>query len=112
MSPPEPETAPAAASVFAALGDATRLALVSRLSDGGPRSITQLSDGLALTRQGVSKHLRVLEDAGIVRRRRVGRESRFLLQPAVIDDAREWLERASAQWDATLSRLRAIVEDG
>ena len=65
------------APIFAALGDATRLKLVSRLVDGEPRSIAQLADGLALTRQGVTKHLRVLERAGIVRAKWVGRESQF-----------------------------------
>jgi DNA-binding transcriptional ArsR family regulator len=66
---------PGAAPVFAALGDSTRLRLLSRLKDGRPRSIVQLTDGLGLTRQGVSKHLRILEQAGMVRSARIGRES-------------------------------------
>ncbi len=99
------------APVFSALGDATRLALVSRLSDGQPRSIAQLTDGLGLTRQGVTKHLRVLERAGIVTRRRVGRESRFVFTPAPIDEVRTYLDRVSRQWDDALARLKAFVED-
>ncbi len=103
---------PGAAPVFAALGDATRLRLLSRLRDGRPRSIVQLTDGLELTRQGVSKHLRVLEDAGMVRSERIGRESRFVFEPAGLAEARSHLERASRQWDRALLRLQAFVEDG
>ena len=99
------------APVFAALGDATRLEIVSRLSDGQPRSIAQLTGGLDLTRQGVTKHLRVLEQAGIVSGRRVGREHRFVFSPEPIADARMHLDRVSRQWDAALARLRAFVEE-
>ena len=99
------------APVFAALGDATRLALISRLSDGQARSITQLTDGLSLTRQGVTKHLRILEQAGIVASERIGRESRFVFTPAPISDARTYLDRVSQQWDDALMRLKAFVEE-
>lgn len=99
------------AHVFAALGDVTRLALVSRLSDGRPHSIAQLTDGLRLTRQGVTKHLRVLEQAGIVASERVGRESRFVFTPEPISGARMYLDRVSEQWDDALMRLKAFVED-
>lgn len=98
------------APVFAALGDVTRLELVGRLSDGEQHSIVQLADGLALTRQGVTKHLRVLERAGMVTRERVGRESRFTLRPDPIAKAGDYLARASAQWDDAIERLRASVE--
>ncbi len=97
--------------MFAALGDATRLELVARLSDGERRSITELTEGLALTRQGVTKHLRVLTDAGLVNRQRVGRESRFALRPRAIGDARAYLDRVSAQWGEAIERLRRIVEE-
>ena len=99
------------ASVFAALGDATRLELVSRLSDGRQRSIAQLSDGLELTRQGVTKHLHVLRQAGIVSCKRVGRESRFTIMPGSIVSARDYLARASAQWDDAIARLKLAVEE-
>ena len=98
------------APVFAALGDATRLELVSRLIDGQPRSIAQLADGLRLTRQGVTKHLRMLERAGIVRSRSVGRESRFSFVPEPIEHARSYLDTVSTQWDEALARLKAFVE--
>jgi len=98
------------APVFAALGDATRLELVARLGDGQPQSIAQLTDGLGLTRQGVTKHLRVLEHAGLVKSRRTGRENRFIYVPEPVDHARSYLETVSEQWDAALSRLKAYVE--
>lgn len=98
------------APVFAALGDATRLELISRLNDGEARSIAQLADGLHLTRQGVTKHLRVLERAGIVKSNWVGRESRFAYVPEQIDRARSYLDNVSAQWDQALSRLKSFVE--
>jgi DNA-binding transcriptional ArsR family regulator len=99
------------AQIFSALGDATRLSLVSRLSDGEARSIAALSADTRLTRQAVTKHLHVLQSAGLVSRRRVGRESRFALQPEPMDQAKAYLEAISAQWDAALQRLRAFVEE-
>lgn len=99
------------ASVFAALGDITRLTLVSRLSDGKQHSIAQLSDGLGLTRQGVTKHLYVLREAGIVSCKRIGRETRFTIKPVPIAKARDYLARASAQWDGAIERLRVSVEE-
>ena len=96
--------------VFAALGDATRLELVSRLSDGQGHSIAQLTGGLSLTRQAITKHLRVLEQAGIVSSSRVGRESRFTYLPEPIEQARSYLNTVSEQWDDALSRLKAFVE--
>lgn len=100
------------AHVFAALGDATRLELISRLSDGQPHSIVQLGDGLRLTRQGITKHLDVLRRAGVVSCTRVGRESRFRLVPDSIVKARDQLTRVSSQWDEAIERLRMAVEDG
>jgi DNA-binding transcriptional ArsR family regulator len=96
--------------VFAALGDETRLSLVIKLSGGEPRSISQLTEGSRLTRQAITKHLRVLEGAGIVRGVRVGRESLFELDPKPIDKAKEYLDRVSAEWDRALARLKSFVE--
>jgi DNA-binding transcriptional ArsR family regulator len=97
--------------VFAALGDETRLTLVVRLSAGQPQSISQLTEGTRLTRQAVTKHLRVLESAGIVHNIRNGRESRFEFNPQPIAEMKEYLESVSAQWDRALSRLKSFVED-
>jgi DNA-binding transcriptional ArsR family regulator len=96
--------------VFAALGDRTRLSLLMRLSDGQPRSIASLSADTELTRQAVTKHLRVLEQAGLANSVRVGRESRFTYRPEPIAEARSYLDRVSAQWEDALSRLRSFVE--
>jgi DNA-binding transcriptional ArsR family regulator len=96
--------------VFAALGSVTRLELVSRLGDGKEYSITALADGLDLTRQAITKHLRVLQQAGIVDSRRVGRESRFTIRPGPLTHAKDYLTRVSDQWDEALVRLRATVE--
>ncbi len=99
------------APVFAALGDETRLALVSKLADGQPQSITQLTAGSKLTRQAITKHLRVLQRAGVVRCNRQGRESRFEFAPQPVDDIRQYLDQVSRRWDQALSRLKAFVED-
>lgn len=99
------------APVFAALGDPTRLSLLTRLSDGVPRSIAALSAGTALTRQAVTKHLRVLERVGLVHGERVGRESRYKLEPEPLAAARSYIDEVSAQWDEALGRLRAFVEE-
>jgi DNA-binding transcriptional ArsR family regulator len=100
----------ASAPVFAALGDETRLHLVSRLCEEGPQSIAKLTEGADVTRQAVSKHLRVLEDAGVVRGSRDGRESVWEIEPRRLEAARRSLDLISAQWDAALERLRAFVE--
>jgi DNA-binding transcriptional ArsR family regulator len=97
--------------VFAALGDATRLSLVAKLCGGPPRSISQLTERSKLTRQAITKHLRVLEDAGIVHSVRAGRESRFEFDSEPIDGIREYLDFVSEQWDQSLSRLKSFVED-
>ena len=112
MSRTETSRAPAfAAPVFQALGCVTRLELVTRLSDGQEHSISALTDGLDLSRQAVTKHLQVLQSAGIVRSQRVGRESRFKIHPTPMRQAKDYLARVSDQWDAAIERLRAAVEE-
>ncbi|HEV2297967.1 MAG TPA: metalloregulator ArsR/SmtB family transcription factor [Candidatus Acidoferrales bacterium] len=98
------------ALVFAALGDATRLSLVARLCEGQSCSISRLTQGSRLTRQAITKHLRVLERAGIVRSAHAGRESLFEIDLEPIAEAREYLDFVSAQWDQALARLKAFVE--
>ena len=99
------------ANVFAALGDETRLGLLARLTSGEPQSIARLTEGTKLTRQAVTKHLRVLESAGVVHSVRTGRESRFVLDPKPIVNAQAYLEHVSEQWDEALGRLKALVEE-
>jgi DNA-binding transcriptional ArsR family regulator len=98
------------ASVFAALGDGTRLSLVTKLTGGRPRSITQLTEGSKLTRQAITKHLRILEGAGIVHNVRSGRERLFEFDPKPIEGIKEYLDLVSEQWDQALSRLKSFVE--
>ena len=99
------------APVFAALGDETRLSLLVKLCSGQPHSISQLTMGTRLTRQAITKHLRVLESAGIVHSVRTGRESQFEFDPKPIEELRKYLERVSLEWADALLRLKAFVED-
>lgn len=101
-----------AVPVFAALGDATRLTLVGRLSAEGPLSITRLSEGTGVTRQAVTRHLHALGDAGLVRDVRRGRERVFELDRTRLEIAQRYLDQVAAQWDDAAERLRAFVEDG
>lgn len=97
--------------LFAALGDQTRLALVAKLRTGRPSSISQLTVGSRLTRQSITKHLRVLQQAGLVHCVRAGRESRFELDSRPLEEMREYLALVSRQWDQALARLKPFVED-
>src|SRR5262245_22052071 len=115
MSPARPDAAPArdvaaSADVFAALGDPTRLGMVARLCRDGPLSSARLTSGSDVTRQAISKHLRVLAGAGLVRGRRRGRESVWELEPRRLEMARRYLDAVSRRWDDTLERLKAAVE--
>jgi DNA-binding transcriptional ArsR family regulator len=74
-------------------------------------SITRLTSGSKVTRQAISKHLRVMERSGLVRSSRQGRERRWRLNEQRLADARFYLEQISRQWDAALGRLRAFVEN-
>ena len=98
------------APIFAALGDETRLRVVSRLSAGGPMSIAQLTEGTDVTRQAVTKHLEVLAGAGLVHDFRQGRERVWELRTRRLEEARRALDLISQKWDKALERLRALVE--
>lgn len=99
------------AAVFAALGDETRLSLVAKLCRGRPGSISQLTEGSRLTRQAITKHLRVLESAGIVHSLRTGRENLYEFDPKPIAEIKGYLDLVSEQWDEALSRLKSFVEE-
>jgi len=100
-----------AATVFAALGDPVRLAIVARLCDDGPLPTVHLKLGTSLSRQAVTKHLRILESAGLVRSRRIGRDRSWLIEAPQLIRTRAYLDAISAQWDARLERLRTFVEE-
>jgi DNA-binding transcriptional ArsR family regulator len=101
----------AAAPVFAALGDRTRLHIVARLCGEGPLSIVRLAEGAAVSRQAITKHLQVLEEAGIARSSRAGRESIWELRTKRLLAVQRYLDQISQQWDAALARLRTFVEE-
>src|SRR4051812_18177216 len=92
------------APVFAALGDETRLRIVVKLAASGAQSIAQITEGEAITRQAITKHLSVLAEVGLVRDRRRGRERLWELEPAPLTDALRYLGKVSARWDRARSR--------
>jgi Predicted transcriptional regulators len=101
----------AAAPLFAALGDDTRLKLVLRLSSRGPQSITNLSEGADVSRQAITKHLHMLGRAGLVQSKREGREQIWEIQPKRLSDAQRYLELISNRWDDAIEKLRLMVEE-
>ena len=111
MSKRPNSTVGSSAPLFAALGDKTRLRIVARLCDDGPMSIARLTDGSHVTRQAIAKHLRVMNQAGLVRSARHGRESVWRLDQRRLEEARRYLDLISRQWDDALGRLRQFVED-
>jgi DNA-binding transcriptional ArsR family regulator len=96
--------------VFAALGDPTRLGLVSRLRAEGPLSIAKLTTGFDISRQAITKHLRVMEEAGLVRSTAHGRESLWHLEQKRLVEASRYLQQISMHWDEALGRLKTFVE--
>ena len=105
-SPTLRETAP----IFAALGDETRLRFVALLCAGGALSIAQLTAGTEITRQAVTKHLRVLADAGLVQDVKTGRERLWQFAPGQLEEARRSLDLIARQWDHALSKIKMAVE--
>lgn len=99
------------ATIFAALGDPTRLSLVSKLTDKQSHSISTLTEGTDITRQAVTKHLTVLENVGLVSKIKNGRESLYELNPVPLKSIREYLDVISLQWEDSLSRLKHFVEN-
>ncbi|HEY0250647.1 MAG TPA: metalloregulator ArsR/SmtB family transcription factor [Kofleriaceae bacterium] len=107
MRPSLARTAP----VFAALGDETRLGIIATLCTHGPQSIARLTETTEVTRQAVTKHLELLEEAGVIRSEREGRERIWSVEPQRLGEAQRYLDQISQQWDKALDRLRAMVED-
>lgn len=101
----------AAAPLFDALGDPNRLRIVVRLCDGGPSSTSQVSQAVPVTRQAATKHLELLQAAGLVSSSRRGRERIWTLQTRSLAQASDYLNQLSRRWDAAIDRLRAYVEE-
>jgi DNA-binding transcriptional ArsR family regulator len=98
-------------SVFDALGDPNRLRIVTRLCDGGPCSTTEVTEVVPVSRQAATKHLQLLESAGVVSSQRAGRERIWRMRPEPLADASEYLTGLSQRWDRAIDRLRAFVEN-
>lgn len=98
------------AVLFAALGEPTRLSLLDRLGDGSPRSIARLARDMPISRQALTKHLRVLETAGLASVEREGRETLYRIDPAGLLAAEAWIATVSRQWDSAIDRLKRQVE--
>lgn len=99
-----------AALIFAALGDETRLRLVKVLCAGGTVSIAQLTSGMDITRQAITKHLHVLDEAGLVRGIKVGRERLWEFEPTQMEAAQRTLDAIAQQWEHALGQLKMAVE--
>ncbi len=99
-------------SVFAALADPTRRTLLTQLAESSPRTATQLAREHVITRQGILKHLRILEESGLVAAYQQGREKRYVLTPEPLDEVNQWIAAISAKWDERLLRLKEYVEEG
>ena len=99
-----------ASAIFRALGDPTRLEVLQLLGEGEGATATALARRLPITRQGVSKHVTVLSEAGLVASEARGRSIIYRVRPGVMAEAAEWLSRAEAAWDTRLARLRQHLE--
>ncbi len=100
-----------ALSAFRALSDPTRVEILDRIASGAQVTVTELAGVLPMTRQAVAKHLKVLEEAGLVAGERQGREHRYRLRTAPLHDAGDWLERRAAGWDGALQRLADFLDE-
>lgn len=99
------------AHVFAALADPTRRDLLVNLAETCPKTATQLAEEYPITRQGILKHLHILEEAGLVAVNQHGREKHYTLTPEPLDDLDEWIKALGAKWDERLLRLKTLLEN-
>jgi DNA-binding transcriptional ArsR family regulator len=97
--------------IFAALADPTRRDLLANLAENSPKTATQLTEDYPITRQGILKHLHILEGAGLVAVHQKGREKRYTLTLEPLSDIDEWIKKISAKWDERLQRLKILLEN-
>ena len=97
-------------SLFVALADPMRRSLLVNLAKYSPKTATQLAQEYPITRQGVLKHLVILEDVGFVTVQQVGREKRYTLTPEPLKELEEWIYNINAKWDERLLRLKTWLE--
>jgi DNA-binding transcriptional ArsR family regulator len=98
--------------LWAALGDPTRIRVIDLLLEHGEATASTLADALPITRQGVSKHLAVLERDGLVTAHRTGREVRYTVRQERLDQASAAIARIAARWDTRLSAIKKMAEEG
>jgi len=103
--------ATARADLFGSLADPMRRNLLVNLAENSPKTATQLAEEFPITRQGILKHLNILEDAGLVAVHQIGREKRYALTPEPLNELERWLKLLNAKWDERLLRLKNLVED-
>lgn len=99
------------AAIFNALGDPARIEMVRRLASGQPHSISFVSEGLGITRQGARKHLQVLVNAQIVSLQPKGRDVLVHLDASRLDQAKAFIAEMERRWDDRLAALRRFVEE-
>ncbi len=97
--------------IFAALADPMRRKLVLNLAENSPKTATQLAEEYPITRQGILKHLDVLEAAGLVMIQQKGREKRYSLTPEPLTELEAWIKAISIKWDERLLRLKTFLEN-
>jgi DNA-binding transcriptional ArsR family regulator len=97
--------------VFAALADPLRRSLLVNLAENSPKTATQLAEEYPITRQGILKHLKILQEAGLVAVHQQGREKRYTLTPEPLGDLEQWIKEIAAKWDERLLRLKTLLEN-
>lgn len=100
----------AVAQVLASLADPTRRQILDALATAGSGTATTLAQTVPVSRQAVVKHLAVLDKAGLVRGSRAGREMRYLLCPARLEDTARWMTDLAGEWDRRLRAIKQIAE--
>jgi DNA-binding transcriptional ArsR family regulator len=97
-------------SLFGALADPVRRDLLVNLAEHSPRTASQLAEDYPITRQGILKHLTILESAGLVATHQSGREKRYTLTPEPLEEIDRWIAKIGAKWDERLLRLKTLLE--
>jgi DNA-binding transcriptional ArsR family regulator len=101
----------AVAELFRALGDPTRLEMVQRLSSGAPQTISSVSGGLEISRQGARKHLQILADANVITLKPKGRDTSISLERDTLEQGKAFIAELELRWDQRLEALRSFVDD-
>ena len=98
------------ADVYTAIGDPTRRALLRRMADEGEKSVTELLEPFSISQPAISKHLRILRDAGLVRRRKEGRMRLYEADASGLRQVHDWVSHFERYWDETLDALGGYLD--